>query len=130
MVKKVNQAPTLDLHILRNMLVAVENLPRFLLLGKLQSEGHHRFGISYFKSLIVNVQVYLRRMISIPIQRALQIVSRALRWLYRVDQRIHDRNPRILNVLTDLLHSAENIQQIVHSFKPIDESVKSRFRIP
>ncbi|MCY4171322.1 MAG: hypothetical protein OXF08_06940 [Bacteroidetes bacterium] len=132
MVKKINQSPALDLHILKNLQMTVENLPRFKLFGNFQSERYHRSGMvfSLLRPLIMRGQIYIRLVISKPIQGALQLVTQALRRLYRLDKKIHNRNPRILNVLTDLLHSAEHIETIVHSFKPVNESVSPRFRIP
>lgn len=122
--EKIDQRPaSLDLYILQDMLGIVENLPRFRIPNNLQSELHIRPGVPHFASvsIIEKRQVYLRRIICLPVRGALRTVFRVLRSLYWLDRKLHRRNPRILTTLKRILITAENTERLVGELKCANE---------
>lgn len=108
---KLNQQPvSLDLLVLQNMLDIAETLPRF----QLQSNMRKR---SSSQPILRQILACLCWIISIPVKAVQRLACRVLQSLYRLDQKLHQRTPRILSVLKSTLDDTEHTLRFVQDLK-------------
>ena len=124
---KIHRRPaSLDLLVLRNMLDVAENLPRFRTMRELQYEAQRH---SLSQIIIKGMQSGLVWLISVPVERALRLVSRVLRSLYGLDKKLHQRSPRTLPILKGALSGTETTLRFVEELKSVNQSRLMRAQI-